>query len=100
MLIVINGNFHFYIITFSSSLLLMHNNDLLGSLEDLDYETEHEHRKRELNKNDIVFTVDLREYFQTQIKQLYNQLGETQYTEIMRNVDVETMKNMQEFVTV
>ena len=97
---VINGNFHFYIIIFSSSLLLMHNNDLLGSLEDLDYETEHEHRKRELNKNDIVFTVDLREYFQSQIKNLYTQLGETQYTEIMSNVDVETMKNMQEFVTV
>lgn len=78
----------------------MHNNELLGSSEDLDYETEHEHRKRELNKSDIVHTVDLREYFQSQIKNLYSQLGETQYSEIMRNVDAETMKNMQEYIKV
>ena len=56
---------------------------------------------KELKEDKIVERhLDLREHFQTQIKQLYNQLGETQYTEIMRNVDVETMKNMQEFVTV
>ena len=83
-----------------SSLLTTYNNELSTSCEDLDYETEHEHRKRELNKNDIVYTVDLREYFQTQIRNLYGQLGETRYTEIMSNVDVETMKNMQEFITV
>jgi len=82
------------------SLLTTYNNELSTSCEDLDYETEHEHRKRELNKNDIVYTVDLREYFQTQIRNLYGQLGETRYTEIMSNVDVETMKNMQEFITV
>ena len=85
---------------FYSSLLTTYNNELSTSCEDLDYETEHEHRKRELNKNDIVYTVDLREYFQTQIRNLYGQLGETRYTEIMSNVDVETMKNMQEFITV
>ena len=27
-------------------------------------------------------------------------VGQTRYTEIMSNVDVETMKNMQEFITV
>ena len=80
--------------------MIAHNNDLTISSEDLDYETEHEHRKRELNKGDIVYTVDLREYFQSQIRNLYGQLGETRYTEIMSSVDVETMKNMQEFITV
>ena len=70
------------------------------SSEDLDYETEHEHRKRELNKADSVYTVDLREFFQSQIQNLYGQVGQTRYSEIMSNVDVETMKNMQEFITV
>ena len=83
-----------------SSLLINHNADLTLSSEDLDYETEHEHRKRELNKNDSVYTVDLREFFQSQIQNLYGQVGQTRYTEIMSNVDVETMKNMQEFITV
>jgi len=82
------------------SLLINHNNDLTLSSEDLDYETEHEHRKRELNKGDSVYTVDLREFFQSQIQNLYGQVGQTRYTEIMSNVDVETMKNMQEFITV
>lgn len=86
-------------VTFSS-LLVTHNNDLTVSSEDLDYETEHEHRKRELNKTDIVYKVDLRDFFQTQIRNLHSQVGETRYTEIMSNVDVETMKNMQEFITV
>ena len=81
-------------------MLINHNADLTLSSEDLDYETEHEHRKRELNKNDSVYTVDLREFFQSQIQNLYGQVGQTRYTEIMSNVDVETMKNMQEFITV
>ena len=83
-----------------SSLLINHNHDFTLSSEDLDYETEHEHRKRELNKGDSVYTVDLREFFQSQIQNLYGQVGQTRYTEIMSNVDVETMKNMQEFITV
>ena len=57
-----------------SSLLINHNNDLTLSSEDLDYETEHEHRKRELNKGDSVYTVDLREFFQSQIQNLYGQV--------------------------
>jgi hypothetical protein len=78
----------------------LHNNDLTATSEEFEYETEHEHRKRELAMKDIVHTVDLREFFQTQIKNLYAQVGQTRYTEIMSNVDAETMKNMQEFVTV
>merc|ERR1712008_376246 len=58
-----------------SSLLINHNNDLTLSSEDLDYETEHEHRKRELNKGDSVYTVDLREFFQSQIQNLYGQVS-------------------------
>ncbi len=80
--------------------MVAYNADLSANSEDVDYETEHEHRKRELNKCDVVYTIDLREYFQTQIRNLYSQLGETKYTEIMNNIDVETMKNMQEFITV
>ena len=62
-----------------SSLLINHNNDLTLSSEDLDYETEHEHRKRELNKGDSVYTVDLREFFQSQIQNLYGQVKPNYY---------------------
>ncbi len=62
----------------------MHSNEWVTAAEDAEYETEHEHRKREMATKDIVHTIDLRDYFQTQVKSLYAQLGETHYSEIMK----------------
>lgn len=79
--------------------LLTCNTDI-NSSDDADDQTEHELRKKHLNNTDLVHTIDLRDYFQSQVKQLHNQLGETKYLEIMNNVDAETMKNMLEFISV
>ena len=68
--------------------------------EDIDHETEHDCRKRALSASDSVHTVDLREYFQAQINGLGQQIGENRYSDLMSNVDVETMANMKEFITI
>lgn len=72
--------------------------DELINPEDLEYETEHEQRKRNWSSKDIVYNVNLRDYFQTQLAEMANQLGEARYSDIMQNVDVETRKNMQDYV--
>lgn len=74
--------------------------DELVSPEDLDYETEHEHRKRHWSAKDLVHTINLRDYFQSQLADLAAQLGKLRYDEIMGNVDIETMNNMKEFIQV
>jgi hypothetical protein len=47
-----------------------------------------------------VHTVNLRDYFQSQMSDLATQLGKHRYDEIMHNVDVETINNMKEFIVV
>ena len=74
--------------------------DLAAELgvDDQDFETEHDVRRRESLATDPIHTVDLRGYFQSQITALAGQIGQSKYTEIMTNVDTETMANMKEFV--
>lgn len=72
--------------------------DLAAEGDDLDYETEHDQRKRDVAAQDPVHTIILRDYLQTQIQSFKNQIGETRYEDIMTNVDVETMANLKEFV--
>eukprot|EP00095_Tigriopus_kingsejongensis_P011540 snap_masked-scaffold33_size549341-processed-gene-2.6 protein:Tk11540 transcript:snap_masked-scaffold33_size549341-processed-gene-2.6-mRNA-1 annotation:"Importin-11" len=72
--------------------------DLAAEGDDLDYETEHDQRKREAAAQDPIHTINLREYLQGQIHQLKNQLGEAKYKDIMTNMDVETLSNLKEFV--
>ena len=91
--------YKFTIFFFLSSSLLVSNTDLT-STEDAEYETEHDLRKRQYASSDFVHTMDLREVFQNQVRQLSVQLGETRYSEIMNNVDVETMKNMRDYITI
>ncbi len=47
-----------------------------------------------------VHTINLRDYFQSQLSDLAGQLGKARYDEIMQNVDVETMNNMKEYIVV
>ncbi|XP_040583365.1 importin-11 [Lepeophtheirus salmonis] len=68
--------------------------------DNAEYETEHEARKRRLASCDSVHSVDLREYFQTQLAGLYQQIGQSRYSEMIENIDVETKANMKEFVTI
>ena len=74
--------------------------DLAEEGDDINYETEHDTRKRKAWALDPIRTVSLIECFQTHLVKLQNQLGTTKYAEIMGNVDVETMDNIKQFVTV
>ena len=47
-----------------------------------------------------VHTINLRDYFQSQLSDLAVQVGKVRFDEIMSNVDVETMNNMKEYINV
>ncbi|XP_023328884.1 importin-11 [Eurytemora carolleeae] len=73
--------------------------DAVLDTDDIDYETEHDSRKRHVAMQDPVHTVVLKDYVQSQVQQMAQQLGETNYKEIIMNVDVETRDNLLEFLT-
>jgi len=71
--------------------------DAVLDTDDIDYETEHDSRKRQVAMLDPVHTVVLKDYVQLQITQMSQQLGEN-YIQIIQNVDVETRDNLLEYV--
>ena len=89
--------------------------DVVLDTDDIDYETEHDSRKRQIamqvehhrifftsshwySFQDPVHTIVLKEYVQAQVTRMAQQLGETNYKEIIMNVDVETRDNLLEYV--
>jgi len=72
--------------------------DAVLDTDDIDYETEHDSRKRHIAMQDPVHTVVLKDYVQSQVSLMSQQLGEN-YKEIIMNVDVETRDNLLEYVT-
>ena len=48
---------------------------------------------------DPVHTIVLKDYVQSQVNGMAQQLGENNYKEIINNVDVETRDNLLEYVT-
>ena len=87
--------------------------DVVLDTDDIDYETEHDSRKRQIAMQvenhhlsfhhlsplqDPVHTIVLKEHVQAQVTRMAQQLGETNYKEIIMNVDVETRDNLLEYV--
>jgi len=72
--------------------------DVVLDTDDIDYETEHDSRKRQIAMQDPVHTIVLKEYVQDQVNRMAQQLGETNYKELIMNVDVETRDNLMEYV--
>jgi len=72
--------------------------DVVLDTDDIDYETEHDSRKRQIAMQDPVHTIVLKDYVQNQITVMAQQLGETNYNEIIMNVDIETRENLKEYV--
>ena len=73
--------------------------DVVLDTDDIDYETEHDSRKRQIAMQDPVHTIVLKDYVQSQVNGMAMQLGENNYKEIINNVDVETRDNLLEYVT-
>ena len=73
--------------------------DVVLDTDDIDYETEHDSRKRQIAMQDPVHTIVLKDYVQSQVNTMARQLGETNYKEIINNVDIETRDNLMEYVS-
>ncbi|KDR15146.1 importin-11 [Zootermopsis nevadensis] len=83
-------------IQIDSLLLTEHSSP--GQDDDVDYETEHDHRRKQLAVSDPVHTIALRDYFQAQMSELQNQVGASHFEQLMQTVDIETMEQVREYV--
>ncbi|KAK9880322.1 hypothetical protein WA026_010202 [Henosepilachna vigintioctopunctata] len=63
------------------------------------YETDHVQRKKQLILIDPVHTIVLKDYFQSQILVLKNQLGPSQYEQLIGLMDSDTMSQLKEYVS-
>jgi len=63
-----------------------------------DNENEHSKRKKQLSLRDPVHCVELRGYFKSQLEQMQSTLGPVNFEELIQTVDVETMRQVQEFI--
>lgn len=65
---------------------------------DVGYESEHEYRREKIALSDPVHTIALRDYFQTQLSELQNQVGASQFEQLLQTVDSETLEQVREYV--
>ncbi|XP_066994048.1 importin-11 [Anabrus simplex] len=66
--------------------------------DDVDYETEHDHRRKQLASQDPVHTIVLKDYFQAQILELQNQVGPSHFEQLKQTVDIETFEQARDYV--
>ncbi|XP_066152603.1 importin-11 [Euwallacea fornicatus] len=62
------------------------------------YETDHDCRKKQLILNDPVHNIVLKDYLQSQLSILRNQLGPS-YQELINSLDVDVLSQLKEYVT-
>ncbi|KAL1492056.1 hypothetical protein ABEB36_012554 [Hypothenemus hampei] len=62
------------------------------------YETDHDHRKKQLILNDPVHNIVLKDYLQSQLLALRGQMGAT-YEELINSLDVDVMTQLKDYVT-
>ncbi|KAJ8961664.1 hypothetical protein NQ318_021262 [Aromia moschata] len=63
------------------------------------YETDHDQRKKQLVLSDPVHTVVLKDYLQSQMYQLRNQVGLQQYQQLLQSVDADTVSQLKDYIT-
>ncbi|KAF5289639.1 hypothetical protein FQA39_LY14997 [Lamprigera yunnana] len=61
------------------------------------YETDHLQRKKQLIFSDPVHTIVLKDYFQSQMLELRNQIGQSQYEHLLQMVDSDTLSQINEY---
>lgn len=62
------------------------------------YETDHDQRKKQLILNDPVHMIVLKDYLQSQIFELRNQIG-PQYQQLMNTVEADVISQLKEYIT-
>lgn len=63
------------------------------------YETDHNQRKKQLILSDPVHTIVLKDYLQSQMFALKNQVGLQQYEFLIQSVDEDTLSQLREYIT-
>ncbi|CAH0559233.1 unnamed protein product [Brassicogethes aeneus] len=64
------------------------------------YETDHDQRKKQLVLSDPVHTVILKDYLQSQLSELKNQIGITHYQQLCQSLDANTVSQLEEFISI
>ena len=67
--------------------------------EDSEYDTEHDSRKRIVASKDIVHCFSLRDYFQQKITDWGVGVGQPFYTNVISNIDCETLASLKEYIS-
>ncbi|XP_017775673.1 PREDICTED: importin-11 [Nicrophorus vespilloides] len=62
------------------------------------YDTEHDQRKKQLIVVDPVHTIVLKDYLQSQIYILRNQLGQAHYEQLLQQIDADTVTQLREYI--
>ncbi|CAG9854440.1 unnamed protein product [Phyllotreta striolata] len=63
------------------------------------YETDHNQRKKQLVLSDPVHTIALKDYLQSQMFALKNQVGLQQYEYLLQSVDEDTLSQLKDYIT-
>ncbi|CAH1155509.1 unnamed protein product [Phaedon cochleariae] len=63
------------------------------------YETDHDERKKLLVLSDPVHTIVLKDYLQSQLFELRNQVGLQQYQQLLQCVDGDTLSQLKDYIT-
>ena len=67
--------------------------------EDSEYDTEHDSRKRIVASKDIVHCFSLKDYFQQKITDWGVGVGQPFYTNVISNIDCETLGSLKEYIS-
>ncbi|KAK3911749.1 Importin-11 [Frankliniella fusca] len=63
-----------------------------------DHETEHDQRLKRLATQDIVHTINLRDYLLSQLNELKTQIGQEQLQQFLKSLDAETASMLEEYM--
>ncbi|XP_043468445.1 importin-11 [Leptopilina heterotoma] len=67
--------------------------------EEAEYETEHAKRKKEIESNDVMHKVSLKNFLQTQLNSLRRIVGVNQFDQMMHSVSTDINKQLKEYIS-
>lgn len=86
----------------SDSLVLSEGRSPSYFHEDVDsyYETDHDQRQKQLILSDPVHTIVLKDYLQSQVLELKNQVGQLPYEQLWSRVEPDTLSQLKDYITI
>lgn len=72
----------------------------LRNTDDLEFKTHHYERCQQLSLKDPVYSTILKDYLQSQLVALRNELGDERYQSLLLTVDSQILSNLTDFVNI